>query len=437
MSGIGTEKPGTVPWYAELLPQGWLRHWIITLTEFVAYQGLVQILTGLTGILIIHALSKQEYALYAVSNGLQSVCNLLADIGITIGVMSIGGRVYMDRSRFGQLINTALALRGRLALASIAICAPVALWMLLRNGASILGAVLLCAIMVATVVPQLGASIWQISPQLHSQFRRIQSLDLGGAALRTGLIGVLTITHINAVLASTVTLIGNCLRAFFLRRWSEEKADPQTSTHPDDKRELLALTLKQLPNTIFFCFEGQITLFIMSYFGNTANIADLTAAGRVAALLTVLSTTFTNVIAPRYARTTGRHKLMRLYLVSLVGTAGYVAPLVWFSWKFPNPLLYLLGSKYASMRNELVWVMLTAALGQLTLTSWTLNCTRAWIRMRMLFYIPTILVVQTAAAICLDLHHLHGIVLFGLATTAAPLPIYLSDAWWGMGKEKV
>ena len=73
----------------------------------------------MAGLLVIHALSKQDYALYAVANGMQTSCNLLADVGIGIGVSAIGGRVWNQRIRFGELIDTALALRRRLAFISI------------------------------------------------------------------------------------------------------------------------------------------------------------------------------------------------------------------------------------------------------------------------------------------------------------------------------
>ncbi len=411
------------------------RYWFAILIKFGSYQGLVQLFIALAGLLIIRALSKQDYALYAIANGMQSSCSLLADIGIGIGVSSIGGRVWNEHKRFGELLNTALDLRRRLATISIAVCVPVAAWMLLKNGSSMFYVALLCIVMVAAVIPQLGASIWQISPQLHGQFRRLQNLDLGGAVLRIALVGIMAITSINAVLASSVNVMGNWLRMVYLRRWAHEKADPSASLNGDDRRELLRLVYKSLPNMIFFCFQGQVTLLILSFLGNTLGIADLTALGRLTALLAVFSTTFANVIAPRFARTTGKRRLAWLYGFFTGGTALYLAPFVWFAWVYPNAFLFLLGGKYSTLGPETGWVMLTAAFAQVAGLLWTLNCWKAWIRVQSLAYIPTILIVQIMIAFCVDLRNLHGVILFNLATTLAPLPVYLADAWLGLRED--
>ncbi len=410
------------------------RYWVAALIEFAACQGLVQVFTTLAGLLVIRTLTKQDYALYAIANGMQTACNFLADIGIGIGVSSIGGRVWGDRGRFGQLLNTALGLRRRLALGSMIVCTPVAAWMLLRNGGSPLVTAALCAVMIAAVFPQLDANIWQISPQLHSQFRRLQNLDLSGAALRLALLGIVAAIHIDAALAASVAIAGNWLRAIYLRRWAREKADPHAPPHKGDRRELLGLVYKSLPNTIFFCFQGQVTLLILSYFGNTTNIADLTALGRLAALLAVFSTTFANLIAPRFARATSQRDLTRLMLLSVGGTALYVAPLVGLAWRFPDAFLLVLGGKYQSLGAEIGWVVLTAGIAQVTGTIWTLNCARAWIRVQSIAFVPVVLTVQAIAACLLDLRQLHGIILFNLATILAPLPIYLADAWRGIGR---
>ena len=87
-------------------------------------QAVVQVLGFFSGILIIRSLTQQEYAYFTIANTMQGTLNLLADIGISAGVISIGGRVWQEQHRFGQLINTGLHLRKRLALAACLIHAP-------------------------------------------------------------------------------------------------------------------------------------------------------------------------------------------------------------------------------------------------------------------------------------------------------------------------
>ena len=56
---------------------------------------------------------------------MQGTINLLADIGISIGLVSIGSRVWHDRRRFGELINTALHMRRKLGGIAIIVVTPV------------------------------------------------------------------------------------------------------------------------------------------------------------------------------------------------------------------------------------------------------------------------------------------------------------------------
>src|SRR5689334_4036593 len=100
-------------------------------------QGVVQILGFLSGILVIRSLSQQEYAYFTIANTMQGTLNLLADIGISAGVISIGGHVWQDRHRFGELINTGLHLRKQLALAALIAVVPVLYFLLARNGAAL------------------------------------------------------------------------------------------------------------------------------------------------------------------------------------------------------------------------------------------------------------------------------------------------------------
>src|SRR5438067_1971811 len=105
-----------------------LMRWGLASAEFGLVQIAVQVLTALAGILIIRSMPKSEYALFAIVNSMQVASNLLADLGIGIGVRSIGGRVWSDPFRFGQLINTALGMRRLFAFFSFGICLPITGW---------------------------------------------------------------------------------------------------------------------------------------------------------------------------------------------------------------------------------------------------------------------------------------------------------------------
>src|SRR3982751_6448943 len=92
--------------------------------NFALIQAVVQVIGFLSGILLVRTLSHEEYAFFTIANTMQGTLNLLADIGISVGLVSIGGRVWQDRHRFGQLINTALGLRRKMGLVSVVVVVP-------------------------------------------------------------------------------------------------------------------------------------------------------------------------------------------------------------------------------------------------------------------------------------------------------------------------
>src|SRR5438046_3857363 len=104
--------------------------------SFVTVQVIVQMIGFLSGILLIRMLEQREYAFFTIANTIQGTLNLLADIGVSVGLVSIGGRVWQDRPRFSQLVSTALYLRRRLALLAMIAVTPLLYFMLAKNGAS-------------------------------------------------------------------------------------------------------------------------------------------------------------------------------------------------------------------------------------------------------------------------------------------------------------
>jgi len=410
--------------------------WSMRIAGFGAVQSVIQLLLAIAGLIIIRALPKSEYALFAIANSMQVACTQLADLGVGIGVKSIGGRVWQDRHRFGQLINTALSLRLVFALVSVAVCLPVLAWLLRSNSASVSQTIMLCVVVLVAVVPLLGVSIWTAALLLHAQYKRVQKQDLSTAGIRFGLVGILALTRITAVLAASVGVVINFIQAFFLRRWARTIADPNAETRAEDRKELVRLSQRSLPNTIFFCFQGQITIFILTLFGSTSGIADITALGRLAVLFSVFGVMFGNVLVPRFTRCQEREKLVRLYLVLIGGTALVLIPLCIAAAVFPNAFLWLLGSKYSGLSRECVWVISSGCISQIGAAMWALNSSKAWITLQSLAFIPMVLSSQVVAAFLLDLHLFHSVVLFNLVTALAPIPLYLADFWIGFRRHQ-
>src|SRR6478672_6788983 len=107
------------------------------LSKFVSVQLVVQALGFASGIVIIRTLNKSEYAYFLIANTMQSTMDLMADLGITIGLNSIGGQVWNERYKLSQLISTAFWVRRYLIIISMVVITPILLLILINNGASL------------------------------------------------------------------------------------------------------------------------------------------------------------------------------------------------------------------------------------------------------------------------------------------------------------
>src|ERR1700724_926107 len=145
--------------------------------NYALVQGAVQIVAFSSGILLVRWLPQREYAFFTIANAMQATLMLLADIGISVGLVSIGGRVWQDRHRFGELINTGLSVRRKLAAAAIVIVAPILYAMLTRNGASFFYAAFLIVIVLIGFTLQLSIDVFSVVPRLRSDIAKIQTID--------------------------------------------------------------------------------------------------------------------------------------------------------------------------------------------------------------------------------------------------------------------
>src|SRR5256885_17222369 len=73
--------------------------------NFAIVQAVVQGVGFLSGILLIRLLDQREYAYFTIANTMQGALNTLADIAISVWVVSIGRRLCQDPDRFVPLLH--------------------------------------------------------------------------------------------------------------------------------------------------------------------------------------------------------------------------------------------------------------------------------------------------------------------------------------------
>ncbi len=382
--------------------------------RFASVQAAVQLIGFASGILLVRRMEQSEYALFTIANTMQGTLNVLADIGISIGMVSIGGRVWQDGSRFGELVSTGLRLRRSLGSLAVLAVTPLLYFMLVKNGASLLYTVLLIGAVLAGLFAQLSLGILEVVPRLRSDIRQIQIIDFSGSLVRFGILVILAFTFLNAGAAALVGAGTLFFQYRLLRRYAAGVVDLNAPENPEDRRAMLGFIRKQAPNAIFFCLQGQITILLISFFAlHAGSVAEVGALGRLAMIFTVLGSLLANIFAPAFARCQERRRLGLLY-AGIVGGVILFSLFVFAGAVFlPNEFLFVLGPHYAHLQRPLLFMVGGAVLNMVASTLWTLNASRAWITGSWL-YIPLTLATQLALIPFVDFSSVSGVLIFNL-----------------------
>jgi O-antigen/teichoic acid export membrane protein len=399
--------------------------------NFALVQAIVQIIGFMSGILIVRTLEQREYAYFTIANTMQGTINLLADIGISVGLVSIGGRIWQDRHRFGELINTALSLRKKLGALVVVAVTPVMYFMLVKNGASISYTALLIVVVLIGLGFQLSIGVLGVVPRLRADIGRIQVIDITAAVGRLLALAGLLFVFLNAGIAVAVASAVSLLQYAMLRNYAAGVIDLDAPENSEDRHSIVRLIKHLAANSVFYCFQGQITIFLISFFARRAtSVAEVGALGRLAMIFSVLTNLLANVFVPAFARCQNKGKMRWLYGAIIGGVVAFSLSIISGAWIFPDEFLFVLGSKYAHLHRELLLMVAGAVLSALTGTFWALNASKAWVSGAWL-YIPLTLVTQIVLIPYTDFSSVAGVLIFNLLSAIPNLLLNIVMSYRG------
>jgi len=394
--------------------------------KFAIVQGIVQVVGFLSGILLIRHLDQREYGYFTIANSMQGTLNTLADIGISVGLVSIGGRVWQDRNRFGQLIKTASRLRRKLGAIAAIVVTPILFFMLVKNGAPVSYTLILVVLVLAGLSIQLALGVLSVVPRLTSHIGQIQTIDFAGAVARLLILIALMYFFLNSAVAVAVGSATLFLQYWMLRRYVAGMIDFEAPENEEDRGAMQRFIRHLAANAVFFCFQGQITIFLLGFFGRDINsIAEVGALGRLGMVFTILTNLLTNIFGPAFARCQDPKRLRWQYAVIVSAVTTFSLALIAAAFFFPNAFLFVLGAKYAHLERELLLMVGGAVVIALTGTFWTLNASKAWIAGSWL-YIPLTVATQIALIPITDFSSVRGVLIFNLLSAVPNLLLNLA-----------
>jgi hypothetical protein len=256
-----------------------------------------------------------------------------------------------------------------------------------------------------------------VVPRLRSDVSRIQTIDLTGAIARLIVLVTCAFLFLNAGVAVLVSSMAFLLQYWMLRKYAAGVIDLNAPENAEDRAAMIGFIKNQAANAVFFCLQGQITIFLISFFGTRATaVAEVGALGRLAVIFTVLGQLLMNLFVPAFARCQDPRRLRLLYLGIVGGVVAFCGAVIAAAAFFPNQFLFVLGNKYAHLQRELLLMVAGTVLTMLAGTLWVLNASKAWIKGSWL-YIPLTITTQIALIPYLDFSNVSQVLIFNLIST--------------------
>lgn len=407
------EKIGAQPGYEKAMYWGKL----VTITG--SAQILIQLLSLLSGILIIRLLPVQEYAFYTLANTMLGTMTVLADGGISSGVMAEGGKVWQDKKKLGIVLATGLDLRKKFAVGSLIVSVPILTYLLWYHGASWLTIFLITLALIPAFFAALSDSLLEIIPKLHQHIKPLQKNQINvsaGRLLLSGLTLFIFPWTFIALLANGIPRIYGNIR---LKGIAYLFADKNEKAEIETKKAMMRIIKKVMPGAIYYCLSGQIIIWFISIFGSTTALAQVGALSRLIIIFNLFAILFATLITPRFARLPNiKALIMRRFVQILQGTIILSILLITIFYLFSKNILWILGDDFSGLTKE---VILISVAGCVSLIS---SCTNQLLSARGIIVPPIGFIfwtigVQVGVAFTLQLSEVAGVLMYGIYTTSA------------------
>tara|TARA_R110000850_G_scaffold125699_8_gene244234 strand:+ start:2276 stop:3586 length:1311 start_codon:yes stop_codon:yes gene_type:complete len=409
-----------------------IQNWKKPLLEFLSGQSGLQVINMATGFFLLRWMSVEHYAQFGVAFAFQATLTMLSDLGFSSAILALAGERSKQPEVLGRYLKSAI--RFRTLLFVIAGCSFALLFPFITAGqpwspkskALILGSIL-CSVAVQ------GWMMYQAPLLTHrriASFYRPQIVSSGIRLAASWLLHLLS--GLSGVAASWVSTLTLAISSRWIKSLGAPLVSKPEKCAPEANREMLRYLAPLMPGVAFSALQSQILIAIITIFGSTQSIAEVSALGRLGQLFAVLNAFNGAIIAPYFSALPGI-RLHSMYFKIVAAAAVVGGTLTLLSFLFPQPLLWLLGPKYADLENAIGWMVLASCLSYLGSVMWSIHSARKWIFWwGTAVYIGLLLVTQVSSAAFLDLSSTMGVIYFGVATSMAIMVVHLCTATYGL-----
>jgi O-antigen/teichoic acid export membrane protein len=437
-------RPGARKDFFELASTGQIQAWkafvvpkVHRVAEFMVSQGITIAGNLLYGLLCIRLLPFDDYAKFVVVFAVQGMLVLLMDVGISGSLTPLVGARIDDL----QLIADYVASLRQLAHWLFAIVAPGAavLFPLLvrnRHWSGRVVAAMVAIVLVAAWFARVSASYGAVLIVRRDRRRWYQAQMI--ASLGTlALLGVFIALHrLNAFSAILINVSGVVALAVIYYFRARHLLGVRGVASKEKRTAIIQITMPAAPSVMFYAFQGQIAVFLITIFGRTAAVASVGALARLGQIFTIPSQMNGVLVEPYFARLPRSH-LRKNYLIALSLAGAFGLGMVVLARFFPELFLWVLGPRYVGYRTEVVLVMISGAVAILTGLLSSMNGSRRFVFYSVNLSSDAVTILLQAFLVCkMDLSTVKSVLWFNIfsgvpALAAFSLSALVGFAWGG------
>ena len=410
------------------LSKSQITHWLKLISVTGSAQILVQGLAFVSGIVILRILPTKEYALYTIANAMLGTLSVLSDSGISTGVMAQGGIVWKDKIKLGEVLTTGMYLRKKFSICSLIISLPILVYLLRNQEATWLSTILICISIIPPFYAALSDNLLETVLKLHQAIVPLQKNQVSTALLRL----ILVTSTVFFFPFTFIALFSNGLPRIWgnykLRKINTSYLTLSSVPNRVISDEILKIVKRGLPEVLFFCFSGQITIYFLSIFGVSNSIASVGALSRLGMIMTVFYALANTLFVPRFSRLAFKREILLKGFLKIIFSFSILCLLIQLvTFLFSRYILFILGPKFFHLNSELNIFILGANFNLIVGICFGLYSSKGWI-IKPTISLPINCLILIVGMLTFKLSTLSGVLWFNVFNALMQLIFQLTFA---------
>jgi O-antigen/teichoic acid export membrane protein len=203
---------------------------------------------------------------------------------------------------------------------------------------------------------------------------------------------------------------------------------------PSLKRAIVGLALPNIPQAIFYALQGQVSLFLITFFGHTQGVSSVGALARLGQIFVIFKQGNALFIEPYFAKLP-KSRLRSNYTITLILTAAICLAVMQMTYFFPQVLLWVLGPQYSNLRFEVQLAVAASSISFFSSVMWCIHTARKFVYWwNVGLSIGLTLVVQILFITKADMSTVRGVLWLTVATNVTSLFINVLSGAYGFIK---